>query len=629
MKVLSLFNLTKDFTLHTHGKKTIRGFSGLSFEISQGHVLVLAGPSGAGKSSALKCIYRTYLPTSGRILYKTAAGPIVDLAALAEHRIIELRRREIGYVTQFLKVLPRVPAVDVVSEPLRQQGVSPREARREAARLLTRLNIAERLHDACPVTFSGGEQQRVNLARAVIARPRLLLLDEPTASLDADSVDLVLGLLNDLRRQGSTMVMICHDRSVAEKMADTILPMPRAGQPAVKLQNPVKPRGDRFVILNGDLVLRDRIAENTGLLIEAGNIARVGHLTPEDHQLPRVDAAGGLILPGFIDLHSDAIEKAISPRPRAQIPVEIALVELDKNLAASGITTMHHCISFTGKEENELRYYRRSAQLVCSLKRLSPDMLVRTCVHARYEILETRCVPLIKDLLNDRLIDLFSLMDHTPGQGQFRSKEDLVEYYTKAEHLSRQEVEQMVARRLQMQRRFDDRHIQDLVETCRQKGIPVASHDDDTTGKVAWMNGMGVNISEFPVTMAAAKKARALGMDVLMGAPNILFGRSLSNNLSGRDAVGAGCCNIIGSDYSPNTLLHAVFILARENFGTLPELIEMISFNPARAIGREKQIGSIAEGLAADLVIVDAAGEVPRVMRTFVDGKSVYACHHI
>jgi alpha-D-ribose 1-methylphosphonate 5-triphosphate diphosphatase len=626
MGLLKVENLSKSFTLHTLGEKTIHGFSDLSFEICEGQVLALSGPSGTGKSSALKCIYRTYLPSKGRILYRSQAGEELNLAALPEHRIIQLRRVEIGFVSQFLKVLPRVAAADVVAEPLIQQGAKREPARQQAEKLLSRLNIPSRLHDAYPVTFSGGEQQRVNIARAVIGRPRLLLLDEPTASLDADSVQMVLALLDDLRRGGTTMVMICHDQEVARQIADVILPMSSHLPIAKRVRESISTAsGGSLIITNGNLVLKDRIAEQTDLAVVNGKIRSIGTISEQDRDLPRVDASGLWVMPGFIDLHSDAIEKAIEPRPRAELPIELALTELDKNLAACGITTMHHCISFTGKEDNRLRYYERSAELVRSIKQLAPDMLVRTRVHARYEILETGAIPLLNELMQQRLIDLLSLMDHTPGQGQFRNKAYLYEYYTKAAHLTRKQVDDMVKRRVALRSNFDDGHVRSLVQESLARQIPVASHDDDTQAKVAWVHDMGVGISEFPVTMEAARTAHDLGMGVLMGAPNIIFGRSLSDNLSGRDAVFAQCCNLIGSDYSPSTLLHAVFRLEQEGLGNMPELIQMISHQPAICIGQSDQLGSIEKGLSADLVIVDGTGRVPRVKQTFVAGNQVYS----
>jgi alpha-D-ribose 1-methylphosphonate 5-triphosphate synthase subunit PhnL len=218
--MLNVNQLSKVFTLHMLAQKRIQGFTGISFSVAPGKAVVLSAPSGMGKSSILKCIYRTYIPSEGHIYYRSASMGKVDLATLDEHGIIRLRRSEISYVSQFLKVLPRVPTVDIVAEPLITQGKSPQEARATARQFLTRLHIPERLFDAFPVTFSGGEQQRVNIAQAVIGRPRLLLLDEPTASLDPKATEVVLEMLQELKSQGTAMVAVFHDRDVAERIAD-------------------------------------------------------------------------------------------------------------------------------------------------------------------------------------------------------------------------------------------------------------------------------------------------------------------------------------------------------------------------------------------------------------------------
>jgi len=220
--MLTVENLTKEFTIHQLGGKRLTGCAEVSFRIGPGRALALSGPSGAGKSSILKCIYRTYLPSSGRIIYQSAVWGAVDLATLSEAKMLELRRTEIGYVTQFLRVVPRVPAVEVVAEPLLRAGRSPESARAAAAEMLLRLKLPPALLDAYPVNFSGGEQQRVNIARAVIARPRLLLLDEPTASLDQEAVSRVSQLLRELRQAGTTMVMIFHDPQLMHALTDEI-----------------------------------------------------------------------------------------------------------------------------------------------------------------------------------------------------------------------------------------------------------------------------------------------------------------------------------------------------------------------------------------------------------------------
>ena len=221
--MISVENLAKTFTLHILGDKHIEACRDVSFRVPPGSFLGLAGPSGAGKSTVLKCLYRTYLATSGAIRYQSTTYGPVDLATLPDREVIDIRHREMGYVAQFLKVIPRVSALDVVMEPIvNRNGVTKEAARHRAVELLERLRIPARLFDAYPATFSGGEQQRVNIARAIGWKPRLLLLDEPTASLDRDSVAIVLDLLAELRNEGTTMIGIFHDPELLQSVTDAV-----------------------------------------------------------------------------------------------------------------------------------------------------------------------------------------------------------------------------------------------------------------------------------------------------------------------------------------------------------------------------------------------------------------------
>jgi alpha-D-ribose 1-methylphosphonate 5-triphosphate synthase subunit PhnL len=224
--LLAVENLEKRFISHVLGGKPIIGFRKISFTVPRGTALGLAGPSGHGKSSVLKCIYRTYGASSGQILYDSKTFGPVQLTDLPENQVLALRRDEIGYVTQFLSVLPRVSTRDVVAEPLVNAGMPEADARKQAGTLLHRLRIDPELHDAYPATFSGGEKQRVNLARAIIHPPRLLLLDEPTASLDVDALAIVLQLLSELKNRGTTMIAIFHDKSIMDRLMDTTFTMP-------------------------------------------------------------------------------------------------------------------------------------------------------------------------------------------------------------------------------------------------------------------------------------------------------------------------------------------------------------------------------------------------------------------
>jgi len=223
--LLEVKNLSKVFRLYTVGDKTIEGFRDVSLSVKTGEFLGISGPSGAGKSSLLKCIYRTYIPTGGEIWYHSAKGGCVNLATLPDYEVAILREREIGYVSQFLNVIPRIPVVDVVAEPLIRMGIDTREARLEAVKVLERLLVSSALFDIYPATMSGGERQRVNIARAVIGCPRLLLLDEPTASLDKRSMAAVIDLLKNIKEKETTMIGIFHDPLIIDGLSDRVFRM--------------------------------------------------------------------------------------------------------------------------------------------------------------------------------------------------------------------------------------------------------------------------------------------------------------------------------------------------------------------------------------------------------------------
>jgi alpha-D-ribose 1-methylphosphonate 5-triphosphate synthase subunit PhnL len=226
--LLNINGLVKRFVLHTRGGKVIDALKDLSLEVREGEFLGLTGPSGSGKSTILKCIYRTYVPTQGEIWYKSGRYGTVNLASLSEHAIIDLRKNEIGFVSQFLKIIPRVSALDIVAEPLfTRNGTTPEKARLKAVELLERLHIYPQLFDAYPLTFSGGEQQRINIARAVICRPRVLLLDEPTSMLDQRTASLVLDMLGEIRNEGTTMIGVFHDVDTLRTVADRVYDLER------------------------------------------------------------------------------------------------------------------------------------------------------------------------------------------------------------------------------------------------------------------------------------------------------------------------------------------------------------------------------------------------------------------
>lgn len=218
--------LNKTFTLHLQGGARLPVFENIDLEVSAGECVALIGPSGAGKSTLLRSLYGNYRPDSGRLLVRHD-GRLVDLMAAEPRTVLDMRRRTVGHVSQFLRVIPRVPTLDVVAEPAVALGLPPEDARRRAAVLLERLNIGPHLHHLAPATFSGGEQQRVNVARGFVVERPVLLLDEPTASLDPDNRDLVVDLAREARDNGAAVVGIFHDAAVRDRIADRAFDLTR------------------------------------------------------------------------------------------------------------------------------------------------------------------------------------------------------------------------------------------------------------------------------------------------------------------------------------------------------------------------------------------------------------------
>jgi alpha-D-ribose 1-methylphosphonate 5-triphosphate synthase subunit PhnL len=221
-RILEVDALQKEFTLHILNNKKIRALNRVSFNLHEGEIVGLTGKSGAGKSTLMKCIHRTYLPSGGRIVMHTERGPL-DLASAREHEVLAIRKNEMTYCSQFLHAIPRVPALEVVSEHLLRKGGSRNEALALARECFARLGLPEELWDAYPSTFSGGEQQRVNICRAIISKPRLLLVDEPTASLDARTKDAVIEMILELKARATAIILITHDEYSLSRMADRCL----------------------------------------------------------------------------------------------------------------------------------------------------------------------------------------------------------------------------------------------------------------------------------------------------------------------------------------------------------------------------------------------------------------------
>lgn len=378
-----------------------------------------------------------------------------------------------------------------------------------------------------------------------------------------------------------------------------------------------------FVIHNAMLVTPAGTFENMSIGIEDGVIAKIA-----EGDIPRngssIDARGRYVVPGFIDMHSDAIEKEIEPRPGAIFPIDVAVFELDKKLASCGVTTIYHSISFA-ESEIKSRSNKRASEVAWKIMDLAPSLKVNTKIHARYEITDTDAIPFLETLIREKRIELLSVMDHTPGQGQFKEIMAFKNYYGRVYRQTDEELEQLINRKMNTKKVQGEESLKGVISLCRNSRIPLASHDDDTPEKIDWLKGLGITISEFPVTLDAARAASDEGLAVCFGAPNILRGGSQLNNLSARQAIAEGYGNMICSDYSPMSILHAVLALHRCGLKPLHEAVNMASLNAARALGIADKTGSLEEGKDADLVIMDTAGKVPLVIKTFMSGKEIYS----
>jgi alpha-D-ribose 1-methylphosphonate 5-triphosphate diphosphatase len=375
-------------------------------------------------------------------------------------------------------------------------------------------------------------------------------------------------------------------------------------------------------IINGKIVMPECIREGEAILIEEGLITRIG-LVPEQSGARLIDAQGAYILPGIIDLHSDALEKEMEPRPNTLFPTDMVLLEMDKKLAACGITTMYHSISFA-EGEIGIRSNSMADSIIREINRLSSSLWVRTKVHARYEMTDEAAIPILEMLITHNMVHLLSFMNHTPGQGQFKDADAFHRYYSIVYQKTEAEIRRTIIKKVAAMESIWDR-ADHLISLCGKWHIPMASHDDDSEEKVRWVMQRGITISEFPVTLDAALAASRNRLHVCLGAPNALRGRSQANNLSAREALARGAGHVLCSDYAPMTLLHGVFRLFESGLMSLPDAVRLVTLNPAKAVGIDAETGSLQEGKVADLSIVNKINGLPQVLKTLVNGQEVFS----
>jgi alpha-D-ribose 1-methylphosphonate 5-triphosphate diphosphatase len=374
------------------------------------------------------------------------------------------------------------------------------------------------------------------------------------------------------------------------------------------------------------LVLPDQVLEHGSVRIEDGRIAEIIEGASTN---PTINGNGLTLIPGLIDLHGDMLEREIEPRPGVPFPVDLGLLELDKRMAGAGITTAFTALSFAWDPEDHKRSDKVTRGIIDTVTGMREHLLTDTYIHARFEVTNGQVGDLLTELLDAGKIHLVSIMDHTPGQGQYKDVKKYVASISKWLGISTDDIDpkflmdKIKARIAKQQaRQWSWEVVEDVLRIAKERGVPVASHDDDTKEKVDRLAEMGVSISEFPVTLEAAQAAKSHNMHVVMGAPNAHRAYSYSGNLSAIDAIKAGVVDTLAVDYLPVALLHAPFDMAEKGILPLHESIKLVSQNPADAVYFQDR-GKIAVGLNADLVCVETEPH-RRVRGTLRNGYPIF-----
>ncbi|SDD53664.1 alpha-D-ribose 1-methylphosphonate 5-triphosphate diphosphatase [Natrinema hispanicum] len=369
-----------------------------------------------------------------------------------------------------------------------------------------------------------------------------------------------------------------------------------------------------IVVENARLVTPEAVVEGA-LRIEGDRIAGIGDV--ERRADETVDARDRLVLPGLIDLHGDDIESHLHPRSGARMDTHMALAAADRANLAAGITTKFHAISFE-VDPKENRSPELGAEITDAVER-ADDLMADHRIHARCEVTQERCVEAVEELIAAGDADLVSVMSHIPGKGQFRNEEAFLDYYRNSQKHTIEEAQELIKERGDLELGTIRERVNRVVETAHDHGIPTASHDDEEATEVERLSNVGVDISEYPITLATAKRAHELGMTVTMGAPNLVRGGSQWGNLRTADAIDAGVVDALVADYHPTSLLAAPFV---DTGDPLPERVARVTKQPADAVGLTDR-GRITEGARADLVVIDE-NPTPTVTQALVAGTPVY-----
>ncbi len=373
------------------------------------------------------------------------------------------------------------------------------------------------------------------------------------------------------------------------------------------------------IIRGGTVVCADRVLPDCDVVVIDGRIAAIEPVGASDFDaqpdatmgvLPVVDARGAYVVPGLIDIHSDYVENVASPRPSVVMDLSTSLYKADRELVSHGVTTIFHSLSVYGAhvfDHKPIRDFGNVSALIDRVAALRAgeerDHLIRHRLHMRVELDSVDLYDDIESFLRSGKVDLVSFMDHTPGQGQYRDLLVFGDTLKGYRDVSDEDVRDIV-RQQQESQKLTYAQITALAAVARERGVSIASHDDDSEDKLAFMDGLEATISEFPISLDIARAARARGMHTIAGAPNVMLGHSHSGNLSAREAVQAGAIDVLCSDYYPAALLDAVFTLRDQCGLDIAKAFVLVTINPAKAAGIADEVGSIAVGKRADVLLV-------------------------
>jgi len=377
-----------------------------------------------------------------------------------------------------------------------------------------------------------------------------------------------------------------------------------------------------IVVGNGRVVLADRVIEQGWVAIAQGKIVEIGEGAAPAHS---EDMAGDLIMPGLVELHTDALEAHFVPRPKVYWNPIAAVISYDAQLATSGITTVLDSLR-VWTEEGASGVDGAAGLLADAIGNARGDGLLRAdhFLHLRCEVPMPSVVDEARAIAGRRDVRLMSLMDHTPGQRQFRDEGKLRDYYRgKSGGKTDAELDVMFARRAAYQQEYAETNMREIVALAQRHKVPLASHDDTTEENVADAVRDGIAVAEFPTTMEAARGLHQAGISILMGAPNVVRGGSHSGNIAAIDLAQEGMLDILSSDYVPSSLLMGAMQLPRRVSAIdLAAAIRTVTKTPAEAVGLADR-GEIATGRRADLIRVQVAGDVPVVRSVWREGRRV------